>query len=222
MAFTPPGQTRRKVFLYVRERLMAGAPPTVREVQEAFGFKAVESARSHLDALVEMGMLTKAPGRSRGYRLSAEYGGGRPTVLVPLLGQVQAGNLTTAVEDPAGYLAIHSRAPAGELFALQVRGESMAGVGIRPDDIVIVRRQSSAELGDVVVALVDDEATVKTLRRRGSHFVLEPENPEFETIVPENGALFLLGKVVEVRRYLEQMPLIEADLGPLLPPPLEY
>ncbi len=220
MSFTPPGQTRRKVYLFMRDRLLAGRPPTVREVQDAFGFKAVESARSHLDALVRMGLLIKERGRSRGYRLPPE-GGGMPTVLIPLLGQVQAGHLTTAVEECSGYLPIHSRLPAGDLFALQVRGESMTGVGIMPHDIVIVRRQPTADPGEIVVALVEDEATVKTLRRREGRYLLQPENPEFDPIVPEDGALVLLGKVVEVRRYFEQLPLVEDIAGPLLPAPFE-
>lgn len=213
MAYTTPGETRRKVFEFMRERLLAGSPPTLREVQYAFGFRSVESARAQLDTLTREGYLIKLQGRSRGYRLAEEYGGGRPTVLVPLVGQVQAGDLTTAVEEPAGYLPIVSRVPAKELFALRVRGKSMTGAGIFPDDVVIVRRQRTATPGDVVVALVEDEATVKTLRKRkgpkGPRWVLQPENPDFKPITPKPGELRILGKVIEVHRYLENLPLIE-------------
>ncbi len=211
MAYTPPGDTRRKVYRFVRQRLVAGEPPTIREVQEAFGFRSVESARSHLEELARQGLLIKTPGRSRGYRLPDTYGEGYPPMLVPLLGHVQAGNLTEAIEDPEGYLAIHSRSGQDELFALQVRGESMNGVGILPDDVVIVRRQASAEVGQIVVALVEEEATVKTLRREGPRYVLQPENPAFSVIVPEPDELSILGKVIEVRRYLDGMPLVERD-----------
>lgn len=210
MAHTPPGQTRQQVYRFLRERLLAGAPPTIREVQDHFGFRSVESARAHLEALAREGRLVKEPGRSRGYRLPQGARPVAPPVLVPLLGRVQAGDLTAAIEEPEGYLAIDSRPTAEELFALRVRGESMTGAGILPGDVVIVRRQQEARVGEVVVALVEDEATVKTLRRDGRRFVLQPENPAFPTIVPEPGTLVLLGKVVEVCRYLEGLPLLES------------
>ncbi len=215
MAYTPPGETRKKVLEYVRERLLAGAPPTVREVQHAFEFRSVESARAHLEALVADGQLAKAPGRARGYRLPGQQGegGSGPVRLVPLLGRVQAGGLHAAIEDPSGYLAIQARQPGGRLFALRVQGESMLGAGILPGDIVVVRQQPSAEDGEIVVALVDDEATVKTLRRKGGRIVLQPENPDFAPIMPNPDDVQLLGKVVEVRRYLEQPPLVDTDLS---------
>ncbi len=207
MAYTTPGETRRRVYRWVRERLLAGEPPTVREVQRRFGFRAVETARGHLEALVREGLLAKAPGKARGYRLP-----GDPPRLVPLLGRVPAGKLEAAVEDPEGWLPVGAR-PAGEdLFALRVRGESMTGAGILPGDIVVVRRQETARPGEIVVALVGDEATVKVFRRRGRRVVLEPANPAFEPIVPDPRELRILGRVVEVRRYLGESP-------PLLEPP---
>jgi repressor LexA len=208
MGRTPTGQTRRRIYEFVRGRLLEGAPPTIREVQEAFGFRAVQSAREHLEALVAEGLLAKEPGRSRGYRLPDAGGSQIPTRLVPLLGHVQAGELTTALEDPEGYLPIRSRRPEKDLFALRVRGDSMTGAGILEDDIVIVRKQPSADNGEIVVALVGDEATVKRFHRRGRSIELRPENPDFEIISPEPGELSLLGKVIEVHRYLEHPPLL--------------
>ncbi|MCU0662296.1 MAG: transcriptional repressor LexA [Myxococcota bacterium] len=205
---TPPGQTRDQIFRFVRERLFEGLPPTVREVQQAFGFKSVQTAREHLETLVAEGRLTKAAGLSRGYRLAE--GLALPAMaLVPLLGQVQAGELTTAVEEPEGYIPVPSRQAAEGMFALRVRGRSMIDAGILPGDLVLVRRQSAAEPGDIVVALVEDEATVKRLRRRNGRLELHPENPEFFPIVPEPGALVILGKVIEVRRHLEGMPVYD-------------
>ena len=99
MAHTPPGQTRQRVFRFVRECLLDGQPPTVREVQKAFGFRAVESARAHLLALVEEGRLIKQPGKARGYALPETGGQGGVPRLVPLLGRVSAGPLDLAVED---------------------------------------------------------------------------------------------------------------------------
>lgn len=208
MARTPPGQTREKVFRFVSRRLLAGTPPTLREIQQALGFRSVESARSHLNALVKEGRLIKQAGKARGYQLARQGRAGamRPPMLVPLLGQVQAGALTEAIQEPEGYLAVQGAPTSGELFALRVRGESMVGIGMLPGDIAIVRRQPRADSGDVVVALVTgliDEATVKTLKRRRGRWVLQPENPEFDPIVPEAGTLQVLGKVIEVRRKLE-------------------
>jgi repressor LexA len=204
MGKTPVGQTREHVYRFVRERLLQGAPPTIREVQRAFGFRAVETARAHLEALVAEGRLGKRRGRrARGYLLP-EPVATLPfsPALVPLLGRVQAGALSTAIEDLEGYVPVETRRSGEELFALRVRGESMSGAAILHGDLVIVRRQASAESGDIVVALVDDEATVKRLRIRGSRVELHPENPDFDPIVPESSNVKLLGKVIEVRRYL--------------------
>ncbi len=203
MGRTPAGETREKVFAFVRDRLLAGQPPTVREVQEALGFRAVRTAQQHLERLVEDGRLIAGGHRARGYRLPGSVPGAR-TVLAPVLGRVPAGALDEAIEDPDGYLPVDARgATAGELFALRVRGESMTGAGILPGDLVIVRRQPTAANGDVVVARVGDEATVKTFRARGRRVELRPENPAFEPIVRDAGEVVVLGKVIEVRRILD-------------------
>lgn len=195
--------TREKIFRFVRDRMLEGRPPSIREAQHAVGLKAVESARAHLEALVKSGRLKKHSG-SRGYGLPSE----QRVSLVPLLGRVQAGTPHTAIEDVEGYLPTDGSYPSEELFALTVQGMSMSGAGIFPGDVVLVRQQHTAESGEIVVALVDDEATVKRLRlvdddgSRGSPRVeLHPENPEFDVIVPES--VVILGKVVEVRRFLD-------------------
>ena len=209
MGRTPPGETRKKVYDFVKARLIEGLPPTVREVQKAFGFRAVQTAREHLEGLVEQGLLKKEAGRSRGYRLPDAIAPATSTRLVPLLGRVQAGELTTAFEEPEGYLPIQSKLPEKELFALRVRGESMKGAAILEDDIVFVRKQASAKNGDIIVALVGDEATVKRLRFRGKQVELHPENARFKVIKPQQNEVRILGKVVEVRRYLERLPILE-------------
>lgn len=200
-ARTKPGETRERVYRFVRARLEAGQPPTVREIQKAFGFRAFQTAHGHLERLVAEGQLAKRTGEARGYCLPGESAG-PPAVSVPILGRVQAGALSTAMEDLEGYVSAKSKS-SEELFALRVRGESMIGAGILPGDIVLVRSQPSAESGDIVVALVEDEATVKTLRIRGRRIELHPENPDFEPIIPPPGECSILGKVVEVRRALE-------------------
>ncbi len=203
MAHTPPGETRAQVLAFVREQILAGNPPTTREVQERFGFKAVQSARQHLEALVAAGRLAKDPGRSRGYRLPGAAGGGARQ-LVPILGRVHAGDLSEAIESSEGYLPVEGHAAGETLFALRVEGESMTGVGILPGDVVVVRRQEKARDGAIVVALVRDEATVKRLRLRGRRVELHAENPAFAPIIPAPGVeVRILGQVVEVRRRLD-------------------
>ncbi|MCP4655105.1 MAG: repressor LexA [bacterium] len=201
MASTLVGQTRLKVFEFVRSRVLDGEPPTVREVQEALGFRAIRTAHYHLERLVAEGRLTLEKGKARGYRLPERSGDGS-VVLVPLLGRVQAGALTTAYEELEGHIPVRTRRSRDQLFALRVRGESMTGAGILPDDVVIVRRQPAAESGEIVVALVGSEATVKTLRMRQQVVELHSENPDFEPIFPDQDVT-ILGKVIEVRRTLD-------------------
>jgi len=204
MPATPPGETRARVLQYVQKRLLEGRPPTIREVQRAFRFRAVETARAHLEALVREGRLSKREGESRGFELPLPRGFHHPR-LVPVLGRVQAGALSTAIEDFEGYVPAEIRG-ADEVFALRVRGESMTGAGIFPGDLVLVRRQDAARSGEIVVALVEDEATVKRLRiagPSGKRLELHPDNPAFEVIVPKHGECRILGKVIEVRRSLE-------------------
>lgn len=226
MGRTPRGETRERIFDFVRSRLMAGEPPTVRDVQRRFGFRAVQSARQHLEALVEEGRLEVARGRSRGYHLPAGEGGPReigsgergterggggipeadgfdgPVYSVPVVGRVAAGPLSTAFEELEGLIPVQGRYEPGELFALRVRGDSMIGAGILPGDLVIVHRQPDAENGDIVVALVGDEATVKRLKKGRARVELHAENPLYEPIVPSVSDVRVLGKVIEVRRLL--------------------
>ena len=201
MGRTPAGQTREKVFRFVRDRLAGGRPPTVREVMEAFGFRSPQTAREHLDGLVEDGRLKKEPKVARGFRLPGR--GEAPTVMVPLLGRVPAGPLDLAIEDLEGHLPVQTRRTPDELFSLRVRGDSMKDAGILDGDIVIVRRQARADSGEIVVAMVGDEATVKRFRVKRGRIELHPANDAYQPIVPEPGDVKILGKVVEVRRVLE-------------------
>ena len=157
MGRTPPGQTRERVFRWVRERVLAGEAPSVRDVQEAFDFRSPMTAREHLEGLVTAGRLRKEPGLARGYRLP---GRARPAAHVPLLGRVPAGPLEEAIEDVEEHLPVEGRDEPERYFALRVKGDSMVGAGILDGDVVIVRRQDRAASGDVVVAKVGEEATV--------------------------------------------------------------
>ncbi|MGE0483490.1 MAG: transcriptional repressor LexA [Gammaproteobacteria bacterium] len=196
---TPAGETRGKVHDFVSRRILRGSPPSVREVQEAFGFRSTATARQHLDALVEAGALERDPGRDRGYRLPGACESG----MAPVLGRVQAGNLTEAIELAEGYVPVDAKR-AESSFALVVVGESMAGREIHDGDIVLVQRGASVKPGDVVVALVGDEATIKTFTKVGRRIVLRAENPDYADIVPTpDGPEFrILGRVYEIRRQL--------------------
>lgn len=199
----PPGDGRERVLAFVREAIGEGRPPTVRDVQQALGFRAVQSAQEHLAKLVAEGRLMKDEGRARGYRLPSDP----PTRLVPILGRVPAGPLGEALEEPEGYLKIEARGSEAErrqlaasraapYFALRVQGDSMTGAGLLDGDLVVVERGASVRDGDIVVARVGGEATVKRLRlelrrtRRAGRDVAElarvelaPENPAYAPIV---------------------------------------
>lgn len=205
MAHTPPGETRERVYRFMRRRLLEGRPPTLREARRALGFKAVETVRSHLMALVEEGLLEKDGSKARGYRLPDDPAAGGAPDFVPLLGRVPAGPTDLAVEDVEGYLPTRPRGgvDVDEMFALRIRGDSMRDAGILEGDVVLVRRQPTAENGDIVVALIGDEATVKTFWRGEGRVELRPENPDYEPLRPDPEELVILGKVVEVRRILE-------------------
>lgn len=197
MPKTPPGETRARVRDFVLARILVGTPPSVREVQDHFGFRSTATVREHLDALVDAGELEQHSGRDRGYRIPGAFLPG----MVPILGRVQAGALNAALENAEGYVAVRAER-AQRCFALRVAGESMAGREIHDGDIVLVDRDARISPGDIVVALIDDEATIKTLRKDGRRIVLEAANPAFKDIVPDpqQGEFRILGRVCEIRR----------------------
>lgn len=188
-----------------------GAPPTVREIGEKFRVTP-RAAFDHLRALERKGMLQRraGPGRTaRALTLSEAAGGRAGGVGVPILGRIAAGQPLLAEENREGDLPIAAGAlPAApeDLFALRVRGESMISAHICDGDLVLVRRQESAQPNDIVVALVEsesgDEATVKRFQRDGERVVLKPEHPTMAPIVidPRERQVRILGKVVGVLR----------------------
>lgn len=193
--------TRERIFEFVRGRILAGEPPTVREIQEHFGFKSVASAREQLDKLIDEGRLLRLGNVSRGFRLPAGQG---PQLVrqIPVVGRVQAGALSLAVEDIEEYIPLNAPGTEDGVFALRVRGDSMRDAGILEGDYVIVRPEKDAHNGDIVVALVGDDATVKRLFKRGKIIELRPENPAYPPILVSAKQVELVGRVIEVRRYL--------------------
>jgi len=185
---------QRQVLNFILDRLRTvGSPPTIREIAEHFGFSSTGSPRVHLRALAKKGYLRLNPQISRGIEVLARAIG------IPIVGRVRAGGPELAVEDVEGYLDL-SRVFLREerLFALRVRGDSMVGMGIMDGDLAIVRRQPSAEDGEIVVALIGEEATVKRFFKEPQEMRLEPANPAYEPIVSKDA--IIVGKVMGVVR----------------------
>ena len=183
-----------------------GYPPSVREIGEAVSLRSPSTVHFHLKGLEEAGKLVKSAGKTRAITLPeravAEEADPRRN-RVPGVGNVAAGSPILAEECVEEYLTFDTEGMEGEHFALRVRGESMRRAGILPGDFVIVHRQESSRNGEIVVALFEDEATVKTLSRKNGETWLLPENDDTETYQPIDGThATLLGKVVAVvRRY---------------------
>lgn len=183
-----------------------GYPPSVREIGAAVGLKSPSTVHFHMKGLEEAGVIVKAEGKTRAISLPgvskspvAEELDSRANQ-VPVLGNVAAGPPILAQECIEDYLTFDTQGLSGEHFALRVRGESMLNAGILPGDLVVVHRQSEARNGEIVVALFEDEATVKTLQCRDGHIWLLPENPDYEPIDGTHAEI--IGKVVAVvRRY---------------------
>lgn len=196
-----------EILEYVRETIeKTSRPPTIREIGHEFSISSTKGVSDHLKALEKKGWIERAKGQARGIRLVKEkteklFGkrGG-----VPLVGSVVAGEPTLAVENVEGLMDLEELFPNQEgLFALRVDGDSMVEAGIHQGDMVIVRQQPTAEVGDTVVAIVDDErGTVKKLARMGEEIHLEPANPDYETIVKDPSEVEIRGRVVGVIRKM--------------------
>ena len=194
----PLTEKQKEILKFIYEKVRSSnLPPTLREIGTQFGFSSTGTVRDHLKALVKKGYLRIAANKSRAIELIREK-----LLAFPILGRVQAGLPTLAVEDIEGYLDLNSLVFSDDnIFALRVHGDSMIEAGIMPDDLVLVRRQTVAQTGETVVALVGEDATVKRLRRRGDKFLLEPANTRYEPI-PMNQDVTIVGKVISViRRY---------------------
>lgn len=180
-------------------------PPTVREIGAHFGI-GPSAVFGHLTALTRKGRIRKADRGSRAIDVVPKRGTrveGGASIAVPILGRIAAGTPIFAEEHIEGHLPVEAPLASGgaPLFALEVRGRSMIGAGILDGDYVIARQQSAADPGDIVVALIGDDATVKRLVRGAEGWRLMPENPEYET-VPVTEATMIQGRVVAVYRRL--------------------
>lgn len=190
-------KSQKKVYDYLRSRVQEGLPPTVREICQATGLKSTSSVHAHLKTLEREGYISREAGLNRAIHIVGE----QKTTQVPIVGRVAAGQPILAVEQVEGYVPFSAPSDGYEYFALNVRGESMRMIGIMNGDIVIARQTSTARDGDIVVAMIEDEATVKTFYREKDRIRLQPENPDYQPIYAQEDEVSILGKVVAVMRY---------------------
>ena len=193
-------ETQKRIYEYLLERSQKTAvPPSVREIGSAVGLKSTSSVQANLDALENAGYITRDPMLKRSIRINIQESS-NPVTNVPLVGTVTAGAPILAVEQIEGYIPYSGSVSSDKsLFALRVRGESMINAGILDGDIIIAEKTPYASNGEKVVALIDDEATVKTFYKEDDHFRLQPENDYMDPIICDE--LAILGKVIAVMRY---------------------
>jgi repressor LexA len=195
---------QREIFGYIkRHAAKHGYPPTVRDIGRAVGLTSPSTVHGHLASLERAGLLRRDPTKPRAIELLASAAGrvARPRGL-PLVGQVAAGQPVLAEENIEDYAQLDDLAGAGDAdYLLRVRGDSMRDAGILEGDVVAVRRQETARDGEIVVALVGEEATVKRFFRESDHVRLQPENPDMEPI--REREVQLLGRVVGVCRRVQ-------------------
>lgn len=188
-------QMTDRIYAYLQEVIpQQGYAPSVREICEAVGLKSPSTVHFHLKRLQERGLIEKGDGKGRALVLT----GVQERRRIPVVGTVAAGAPILAQECIEDYLTFDCGGREEESFALRVRGESMIKAGILPGDLVVVRRQQTAENGEIVVALLEDEATVKRLSRKNGHIWLLPENDDYQPIDGTNAQI--LGKVTAVVR----------------------
>ncbi|WP_054813506.1 transcriptional repressor LexA [Nocardia arizonensis] len=200
----PPRQQR--ILVTIRDWVLRhGYAPSAREIGDAVGLRSTSSVSKHLKSLEDKGFLRRGGTVSRPIdvrlflRAEAPRAESADAVCVPVLGDIAAGAPIPAQEHADDSLLLpRELVGRGTVFGLRVRGDSMIDAAICDGDIVVVRRQQEAHSGEIVAAMIDDEATVKVYRERGGHIHLEPRNPAYEVIDGDNAVI--LGKVVSVMR----------------------
>ena len=202
MAYGKISSKQREILEYIKQEILnKGYPPAVREICEAVHLKSTSSVHSHLETLEKNGYIRRDPTKPRAIEIIDDNFNltRREVVNVPIIGQVAAGQPLLAVENIENYFPIPTEfMPNAETFMLKVKGDSMINAGIFNGDKILVQKQSDAQNGDIVVALVDDSATVKTFYKEDGHFRLQPENDAYDPIILTN--VTILGKVIGVIR----------------------
>ena len=206
MAYGKISAKQQEILEYIKDEILhKGYPPAVREICQAVNLKSTSSVHSHLETLEKNGYIRRDPTKPRAIEIMDDTFNlnRREMVNVPILGNVAAGEPLFAEENIEDYFPIPAEmVPNSEVFMLHVRGESMINVGILDGDNVLVQQQSTAKDGEMVVALVEDSATVKTFYKEDGYIRLQPENDTMEPIIV-HGELQILGKVFGVFRLYQ-------------------
>ena len=194
---------QEEILEYIKNEILErGFPPAVREICQAVHLKSTSSVHSHLESLEKNGYIRRDPSKPRTIEILDDSFQmmRREMVNVPVVGTVAAGQPILAVQNIESYFPVPAEyMPNEESFMLKVKGESMINAGILNGDQVLVRRQSTADNGDIVVALIDDSATVKTFYKEDGYYRLQPENDTMEPILVKD--LQIIGKVFGVFRF---------------------
>lgn len=195
---------QREILEYIKAQILnKGYPPAVREICEAVNLKSTSSVHSHLETLERNGYIRRDPTKPRAIEIVDDSFNltRKEIVNVPIIGTVAAGQPLLAVENVEGYFPLLSEnMPNTDIFMLNVKGDSMINVGIFHGDQILVEKKETANNGDIVVALLEDSATVKTYYKENDHFRLQPENDTMNPIIVEE--VNILGKVIGLyRRY---------------------
>lgn len=199
---------QERVFSFIKKhRQQTGFPPTVREIAEALGYRSPNNVRQHLRLIEQKGFIKLLQGKARGIEITASESDNEielDAIGVPLIGSVAAGKPITAIENVDGYITLDKSIFRGEdLFALRIRGDSMCGMGILNGDIVVIKKKVTAEHGEVVVVVIDGDATLKRFIKENGRVLLRAENPAYEDIeLLSTNSIQIAGKLVGViRKY---------------------
>lgn len=205
MSYGKISDKQKEILEFIKNEILnKGYPPTVRDIGEAVHLKSTSSVHSHLETLEKNGYIRRDPTKPRAIEIIDENFNltRREVVNVPLVGQVAAGEPILAVQNIETYFPIPAEfMPNEETFLLRVKGESMVNAGIFSGDNVLVKKQPVAENGDIVVALVDDSATVKTFYKENGYIRLQPENDTMDPIIVDDCEI--VGKVFGVFRFFQ-------------------
>ena len=206
MAYGRISSKQQEILDYIKNEILnRGLPPAVREICEAVHLKSTSSVHSHLEALEKNGYIRRDATKPRAIEIIDDNFNlaRREVVNVPLVGTVAAGQPILAVENIETYFPVPAEfMPNEQSFMLRVKGDSMVNAGIFDGDQVLVKQQTSAENGDIVVALVEDSATVKTFYKEDGYYRLQPENDYMDPILVQDN-LQILGKVFGVFRFFQ-------------------
>ncbi|MGN0352158.1 MAG: transcriptional repressor LexA [Roseburia sp.] len=204
MAYGKISTKQREILEYIKQEILnKGYPPAVREICEAVNLKSTSSVHSHLETLEKNGYIRRDPTKPRAIEIMDDNFNltRREMVNVPMVGRVAAGQPILAEENIESYFPIPAEfMPNKETFMLKVKGESMINAGIFDGDHLLVQQQPDAANGDIVVALIDDSATVKTFYKENGHYRLQPENDTMDPIIVDECSI--LGKVFGVFRFM--------------------